>query len=114
MNSASPLERSTIFLSGFAPKRLTLLLMAPERWAFAAMVPPYRDRGGGIDRRHAQSKGSYRQDEAPPEFRDEFSTEYRAPVKLGPSVYGLSVTEALRVLPNSSLPKPADNIGAPQ
>jgi len=39
---------------------------------------------------------------------------FRAPVKLGPSVYGLSVTETLRVLPNSSLPKPADNIGAPQ
>ena len=40
--------------------------------------------------------------------------EYRAPVKLGPSVYGLSVTEALRVLPNSSLAKPAVNIGTPQ
>lgn len=35
-------------------------------------------------------------------------------VKLRLSVYGLSVTEALRVLPNSALPKPADNIGAPQ
>ena len=40
--------------------------------------------------------------------------EFRATVKLGPSVYGLSVTEALRVLPNSSLPTPADNIGSPQ
>jgi hypothetical protein len=40
--------------------------------------------------------------------------EFCAPVKLEPSVYGLSVTEALRVLSNSSLPKPADNIGAPQ
>jgi hypothetical protein len=38
---------------------------------------------------------------------------FRAPVKLGPSVYGLGVAEALRVLSNSSLPKPA-NIGAPQ
>jgi hypothetical protein len=40
--------------------------------------------------------------------------EFCAPVKLGPSVYGLSVTEALRVLSNSSLTKPADNIGALQ
>ena len=45
---------------------------------------------------------------------DSAREEFRAPVKLGPSVYGLSVTEALRVLPNSALPKPADNIGAPQ
>ncbi len=37
-----------------------------------------------------------------------------APIKLAHSVYGLSVTEALRVLPNSSEPDPADNIGAPQ
>jgi hypothetical protein len=35
-------------------------------------------------------------------------------VKLAASVYGLSVTDAFRVLSNSSLPKPADNIGAPQ
>ena len=45
---------------------------------------------------------------------DSAREEFCAPVKLGPSVYGLSVTEALRVLSNSSLPKPADNIGAPQ
>jgi hypothetical protein len=38
----------------------------------------------------------------------------RAPIKLGPSVRGLSVTETLRVLPHSSLLKPGDNIGAPQ
>jgi hypothetical protein len=37
-----------------------------------------------------------------------------AMVKLSPSVCGLSVIETLRVLSNSSLPKPADNIGAPQ
>jgi hypothetical protein len=37
-----------------------------------------------------------------------------APVKLAPSVCGLSVAEALRVLSNSSLPKPADNIGGLQ
>ena len=35
-------------------------------------------------------------------------------VKLASSVYGLSVAETLRMLSNSSLPKPADNIGAPQ
>ena len=34
--------------------------------------------------------------------------------RLARFVCGLSVTEALRVLSNSSLPKPADNIGAPQ
>jgi hypothetical protein len=45
---------------------------------------------------------------------DSAREEFRAPVKLGPSVYGLSVTEALRVLSNSSLPDPADNIGALQ
>jgi hypothetical protein len=45
---------------------------------------------------------------------DSARQELRAPVKLAPSVYGLSVAEALRVLPNSSFPKPADNIGAPQ
>jgi hypothetical protein len=38
----------------------------------------------------------------------------RAPVKLAPSVCDLSVAEALRVLPNSSVREPADNIGAPQ
>ena len=37
-----------------------------------------------------------------------------APVKLAASVYGLSVTEAFPVLSNSSLAKPADNIGTPQ
>ena len=37
-----------------------------------------------------------------------------AMVKLSPSVCGLSVIETLRVLSNSSLPKPADNIGARQ
>ena len=37
-----------------------------------------------------------------------------APIKLGPSVDGLSVTETPRVLSNSSLPDPADNIGALQ
>ena len=37
-----------------------------------------------------------------------------AMVKLSPSVCGLSVIETLRALSNSSLPKPADNIGAPQ
>jgi len=37
-----------------------------------------------------------------------------APVKLARFVCGFSVAEALRVLPNSSVPKPADNIGAPQ
>jgi hypothetical protein len=35
-------------------------------------------------------------------------------VKLASSVCGLSVTQTLRVLPNSSLPKRADNVGAPQ
>lgn len=35
-------------------------------------------------------------------------------VKLAASVGGLSVTETLRVLSNSSVPKPAHNIGAPQ
>jgi len=38
----------------------------------------------------------------------------RAVVKLGPSFCGLSVIETLRVPSNSSLPKPADNLGAPQ
>ena len=45
---------------------------------------------------------------------DSAQEKFRATVKLGPSVYGLSATEAFRVLPHSSLPKPADNIGAPQ
>ena len=45
---------------------------------------------------------------------DSVREEFCAPVKLGPSVYGLGVTKALRVLPNSSLAKPADNIGTPQ
>jgi len=45
---------------------------------------------------------------------DSAREEFCAPVKLWPSVYGLNVTEALRALPNNSLPKPADNIGAPQ
>jgi hypothetical protein len=35
-------------------------------------------------------------------------------VKLASSVCGLSVIETIRVLSNSSLPKPADNSGAPQ
>ena len=35
-------------------------------------------------------------------------------VKLAPSVCGLRVAETLQVLSKSSLPKPADNIGAPQ
>ena len=35
-------------------------------------------------------------------------------VKLGSSVCGLRVTKALRVRSNSSVPKRADNIGAPQ
>jgi hypothetical protein len=35
-------------------------------------------------------------------------------VKLAPSVCGPRVGETLRLLSNSSLPKPADNIGAPQ
>ena len=38
---------------------------------------------------------------------------FRAPVNLSPSVCGLRVTETLRVLSNSFLPKSADNIGAP-
>ena len=40
--------------------------------------------------------------------------EFRALAKLARSVCGLSAAEALRVLCNSSLPEPADNIGAPQ
>jgi hypothetical protein len=40
--------------------------------------------------------------------------EFCAPVRAGPSVYGFTVTEAIRVLPDNSLPKPADNIGATQ
>jgi hypothetical protein len=48
-----------------------------------------------------------------------FSTDlaregFRSPVNLFPSVCGLRVTETLRVLSNSSVPKPADNIGALQ
>ena len=39
---------------------------------------------------------------------------FRAPVNLSPSVCGLRVTETLRVLSNSSVPKPADNIGGLQ
>jgi hypothetical protein len=35
-------------------------------------------------------------------------------IKLARSVCGLSVAEMLRVRSNSSLPKPADNIGAPR
>ena len=35
-------------------------------------------------------------------------------VKLAASVGGVSVAETLRVLSNSSVPKPARNIGAPQ
>ena len=35
-----------------------------------------------------------------------------ARIKLGASVCGLSVAEALRWLPNSFVPKRADNIGA--
>ncbi len=35
-------------------------------------------------------------------------------VKLARSVCGISVAETPRVLSNSSLPEPADNIGAPQ
>jgi hypothetical protein len=37
-----------------------------------------------------------------------------ARIKLGASVCGLSVAQTLRALPNSCLPKPTDNIGAPQ
>ena len=39
---------------------------------------------------------------------------FRAPVNLSPCVCGLRVTETLRVLSNSSVPKPADNIGGLQ
>jgi hypothetical protein len=39
---------------------------------------------------------------------------FRAPVNLSPSVCRLRVTETLRVLSNSSVPKPADNIGGLQ
>ena len=35
-------------------------------------------------------------------------------IKLARSVCGLSVTQTLRALSNSSVPEPADNIGAPQ
>ena len=37
-----------------------------------------------------------------------------APVELAPSVCRLSVAKAHRVLSNSAVPKPADNIGALQ
>jgi hypothetical protein len=60
-------------------------------------------------------KGAIGKAKPAPNFAtDSAREEFCAPVKLGLSVYGLSVTEALRVLPNSALPKPADNIGAPQ
>jgi hypothetical protein len=39
---------------------------------------------------------------------------FRAPVNLSPSVCGPRVTETLRVLSNSSVFKPADNIGGLQ
>ena len=59
-------------------------------------------------------KGATGKAKPAPKFATDAAREgFRAPVKLGPSVCGLSVTEALRVLSNSSLPKPADNIGAP-
>jgi hypothetical protein len=45
---------------------------------------------------------------------DSAREEFRATVKLGPSVYGLSVTGALRVLSDGFLPKSADLIGSPQ
>jgi hypothetical protein len=45
---------------------------------------------------------------------DSAREEFRAPVNLSPSVCGLRVTETLRVLSNSSVPKPADNIGGLQ
>jgi hypothetical protein len=38
----------------------------------------------------------------------------RAPVKLAPSVWRRCVAEALRVLLNSSVREPADNLGARQ
>ncbi len=60
-------------------------------------------------------KGDTGKTKPPLNFATDSAREtFRAPVKLGPSVYGLSVAEALRVLSDSSLPKPADNIGAPQ
>jgi hypothetical protein len=37
-----------------------------------------------------------------------------APIKLAPSVCGLSVAETPWVLSNRSVPKPTDNSGAPQ
>jgi plasmid replication initiation protein len=52
------LQRETAPVTILTQENLTLLLLAPERPVFAAIVPPYRDRGGGIDRRHAQSKRS--------------------------------------------------------
>jgi hypothetical protein len=60
-------------------------------------------------------KGATGKAKPAPNFATDLTREgLCALVKLGPSGCCLSVTEALRVLPNSSLPKPAYNIGVPQ
>ncbi|SRR5260370_5722681 len=57
MNSGSPLERSTIFLSGFAPKRLKqgieMVLHVPETKAYReTMAKDFRNQMGAEAKRH--------------------------------------------------------------
>ena len=55
------------------------------------------------------------QDEAAVHYARDLAPEgLYARIKLAASVCGLSVAQPLEVLSNSCLPKPTDNIGAPQ
>jgi hypothetical protein len=60
-------------------------------------------------------KGAIGKAKLAPNFATDLAREgLCAPVRLARSVCSISVAETLRVPPNSSLPKPSDNIGAPQ